>query len=420
MLAIGVSTAEIIIHQIVAVAMIGYGSGFQYYIPVIAMFPFLYNKGSMFWKWFMILCCALGYFYIEFYLKEATPYYNIEKGFLQFANILNIILSFGLFATWAIFLTVAVNRSQAMIEVERNAHFEAEKAIERAEAQRQLDIKERDKEIFQLRNIELKKSYDDLKAAQIQLVQQEKMVSLGQVTAGVAHEINNPINFVTGGISSLKRDLVDVHTLIQLYDSKYANDPDIQKLKKELDIEVTIAEIYDLMKSVEDGANRTAEIVKGLRNFSRLDENEIKTADLNEGIESTLTLLSQHFGSRITLHKSLQPVSPILCNPGQLNQVFMNLLNNAIQVIEGNGEVFVQSKEENNQIVISIRDTGKGMSKEVKERIFEPFFTTKEIGKGVGLGLSIAFGIINDHKGTIEVITEEGKGSEFILSLPLG
>ncbi|QHT68740.1 PAS domain S-box protein [Rhodocytophaga rosea] len=268
----------------------------------------------------------------------------------------------------------------------------------------------------------------ELKTTQSHLVQSEKMASLGQLTAGIAHEINNPVNFIYVGISNLKNSLDEIFDLLKHYDALatfqsmeeiQAGLAYIQELKEELYYKENLQVISETLKSVESGASRTAEIVKGLRNFSRLDEAAIKHAFVHEGLDNTLILLTNQYKDHIKIFKEYDSLIPsIECYPGQLNQVFMNILTNAIQAIEGNGEIYITTSNLPEHISISIRDSGKGMPENVREKIFEPFFTTKPVGQGTGLGLSITYGIIQKHKGEIRVESEPGKGTTFILILP--
>ncbi len=276
----------------------------------------------------------------------------------------------------------------------------------------------------------VEKMYEKLKNTQTQLVQSEKMASLGQLTAGVAHEINNPINFVYAGTDSLKSLLDDLMKVVDLYaelDSvEFEKQAEvfqkIKKLKKQVYYQDLKEDIYGLVSDIRSGAERTAEIVKSLRTFSRLDETEIKSADLHENIDSTLVILHNQYRNKVLMHKQYSSeYLYIECYPGQLNQVFMNIISNAIQAIDQQGEIFIETEKlslSEFDVRISIRDTGAGMSEEVRKRIFEPFFTTKEIGKGTGLGLSITHGIIEKHKGKIEVESEIGKGTAFHIYLP--
>ncbi len=263
-----------------------------------------------------------------------------------------------------------------------------------------------------------------LKDAQNKLVQSEKMASLGQLTAGVAHEINNPVNFVLSNINPLKRDIKDVIDIQKKYEEVIKSNnlenqfQEIKKLKNDLDYKYTLDEIDKLLDGIEEGGNRTAEIVKGLRNFSRLDEGEKKIANINDSIDSTLMMLKNQFKNRIEIEIEFGEIPDILSYPGKLNQVFMNLLSNAGQAIDGKGKIKIKTWNNDESIFVSIKDNGNGMDEKTKSKIFEPFFTTKDVGKGTGLGLSISYGIIQDHKGTIDVKSELNKGTEFIITLP--
>lgn len=274
-------------------------------------------------------------------------------------------------------------------------------------------------------NQELTITLKDLKEAQKQLVMSEKMASLGQLTAGVAHEINNPINFVSANIKPLKEDLADVLECIGQYEKVIQENKlenafsQVEQFKINKGIAFSMEEIKELLKGIEEGARRTTEIVKGLRNFSRLDQNVLKKANMNEGIESTLTLLHSVYKDNVEIERDFGTIPEVECLPGQINQVLMNILSNAIQAIPGKGNIAIKTWEDGTAVKISIRDSGVGMSDEIQQKIFDPFFTTKEVGKGTGLGLSISYGIIEKHNGKIEAKSELGKGSEFIISLPI-
>jgi signal transduction histidine kinase len=185
-----------------------------------------------------------------------------------------------------------------------------------------------------------------------------------------------------------------------------------------MDYSFLIKEIINLLEGIEDGANRSSQIVKGLRSFSRLDEEKCQLYDIHEGIDSTLILLHNKIKDRIKIRKDYGDFEEVECFPSKFNQVIMNILTNSIQAIEDKGEIFIQTVSSGIGIKIVIKDNGKGMTPEVKKHIFEPFFTTKDVGKGTGLGLSISYGIIEQHNGNIDVISEPGKGTEFIISLP--
>ena len=274
------------------------------------------------------------------------------------------------------------------------------------------------------KNRELERTMHQLRKAQQQLVQSEKMASLGQLTAGIAHEINNPINFVSSNVNPLRRDLEDFFALLAAYEATIERQQlqeqfaAARKLKEELDFTFLKQEVNSLLDGIKEGAHRTSEIVRGLRNFTRLDEDERKPANVNQCLESTLLMLKHQLKNRVEVIKDFGALPEIMCYPGKLNQVFTNILSNASQAISGAGKIFIKTSFDGDIVTISIRDTGKGMTKEVKQRIFEPFFTTKDVGEGTGLGLSITYGIIEEHDGNIEVYSEPDKGSEFVITLP--
>jgi signal transduction histidine kinase len=272
---------------------------------------------------------------------------------------------------------------------------------------------------------ELKLTHKQLQSTQMQLVQAEKMASLGQLTAGIAHEINNPINFVSSNIEPLKNDISDVLEVLHKYEEVIENKSlkihfqKVEERKHELELDYVQEEIHALLKGIEEGAVRTKEIVKGLRIFSRLDENDIKQFNVHEGLDSTLTLLKSKLGDRIEVIKQYGALPLIEGYPGKINQVFMNILTNAVHATPQKGKITITTYMQEDTVRICIRDTGTGMTPEVKRRIFEPFFTTKDVGEGTGLGLAISFGVIEQHKGKITVESEVGKGTEFIITLPV-
>jgi signal transduction histidine kinase len=216
----------------------------------------------------------------------------------------------------------------------------------------------------------------------------------------------------------------DVFSLVKKYDDIIAarkleeNFAEVNNLKNEMEYSFLMKEIAKLMEGIEDGAERSGRIVKGLRSFSRLDEEQCQMYQIHEGIDSTLVLLHNKMKNKIKVRKEYGDIGEIECFPGKLNQVFMNVFTNSIQAMEDGGELYIQTLASGSGIKVFIRDNGSGMSPEVKKHIFDPFYTTKDVGKGTGLGLSISYGIIEQHHGTIEVISEPGKGSEFIIILP--
>ncbi|MEJ2054814.1 MAG: ATP-binding protein [Calditrichaceae bacterium] len=273
--------------------------------------------------------------------------------------------------------------------------------------------------------IDLRKTMEKLKSTQAQLINSEKMASLGQLTAGIAHEINNPINYISAGINPLKRDMAEINELFNRYrkisqngyDENLLNDA--RQYSDEIESDYLFEEIQSLLHGIEEGATRTTEIIMGLRNFSRMDEDAMKTANINDGIDSTLMLLKNKLKNKVKIIKDYGQIQPIDCYPGKLNQVFMNIINNAADAIKDKGTITIRTWSESGSVLVSIKDNGIGMPDKVRKKIFEPFFTTKDVGQGTGLGLSISFGIIEQHNGSISVKSAAGKGSEFIIRLPI-
>ncbi len=274
---------------------------------------------------------------------------------------------------------------------------------------------------------ELKKAHQDLQNAQLQLVQSEKLASLGQLVAGVAHEINNPVNFISSGLTPLRRNIDDLISLVRKYSKLSSIKPEqledfvqeVEAFKKEIEYEDAINGIYNMLESIREGVQRTVRIVRDLRSFSRPDEAELKEVNLHEGLESTLNLLSNPYKNRIEVIREYGDIPPVECYAGQINQVFMNLLVNASQAIKNTGQVRIKTWRVEDKVKISIKDSGSGIPQEILGKIFDPFFTTKQVGEGTGLGLSISYGIIQKHHGKIEVQSEVGVGSEFIITLPI-
>ncbi|MCW8444111.1 MASE1 domain-containing protein [Fluoribacter gormanii] len=317
-----------------------------------------------------------------------------------------------IFFTTLILSAVITERKKAQEEL-LQANIKLESRVE----QRTQDLNKK--------NVQLNKALEILKQAETQLIQAEKMSSLGVLTAGIAHEINNPVNFISANIGPLKNDIDDIMQLLKKYEEITPDAPikdkllEISKYSETIDLAFTLQETHNLLDGIEEGARRTANIVKDLRTFSRLDEGELKHANIHENIDSTLTLLHNQFRDRIIINKNYGDIPEIECFPGKINQVFMNILTNAAHAIPEHGEITITTTREQDDILISIRDTGTGMTKETIAKIFEPFFTTKPVGKGTGLGLSISYSIIHEHHGTISIKSVLGQGSEFIITLPI-
>lgn len=274
----------------------------------------------------------------------------------------------------------------------------------------------------------------ELQVTQDQLVQSEKLASIGQLTAGIAHELNNPINFVSSSAQSLRRDFEDVSAVVEALDKLHGTEADVvpqvealHKRLQEMDLAFTMKEIEELLTGIEDGAQRTAEIVKGLRIFSRMDGDAAIQANINELLESTMVILRSSLNGDASLVLDLSADdTEVSCQPGKLNQVFMNLINNAAQATQTRPreerEVSIRTRriveEGAAKVQVAIQDNGVGMDDETMAQIFDPFFTTKAVGEGTGLGLSIVKGILDDHHAALDIQSTLGQGSTFLITFP--
>lgn len=284
-------------------------------------------------------------------------------------------------------------------------------------------VKERTVELS-VKNEQLQGAYKELQETQVMLIQNEKMSSLGQLVAGIAHELNNPINFIYGNLEHLKNYMSDLFAIIGAYgetDEKLPEDVrnHVNSAKQEYDYEFLKEDLPALIKSCRDGAERCKQIIIDLKNFSRLDEAMLKDIDIHDGLDSTLNILSGKLKNRAIIHKNYGNLPKLSCFAGQLNQVFMNIIDNAVHALKDNGEIFIDTSYENNNIIVKIADNGTGIDKDVLPRIFDPFYTTKPVGEGTGMGLSISYKIIKKHNGKIDVRSEKGKGTQFIISIPI-
>lgn len=264
----------------------------------------------------------------------------------------------------------------------------------------------------------------DLKQAQGQLLQSEKLASIGLLAAGVAHEINNPIGFVSSNFGALKEYVDDLLTLVGAYESAESDAPAsftaVSRIKAEIGLDFLKADVASLLTESYDGLDRVKKIVRSLMDFSRVDSVEHwQSCDLHQGIESTLHVVGSELRPRCEIAKAYGNLPLVTGLPSQLNQVFMNLLLNAAQAIESQGVVTIRSGGKGDEVWIEFADTGCGIVPTNLPHIFDPFFTTRPIGKGAGLGLSVAYGIVDSHHGRIEVSSEVGKGSVFRVWLPI-
>ncbi len=391
---------------------------------------YIARKGYRPAQFFVIAWIPLILGIIIYVLKDVSilPYNVFTNYSITIGSSLEVILlSFALADKINIFRQEKeASQAQAILAMEENDRIIREQNVilEGKVNERTFELK--------LSNDGLNKAMVELKDAQTQLVESEKMASLGQLTAGIAHEINNPINFVTSNVKPLYRDINVLFDAIIVMESLATDNgslADKQKkiddYKNEIDYDYLRMEIEQLLSGISEGAMRTAEIVKGLRIFSRLDEDALKKADINEGLDSTLVITNNLLNSVIKLEKNYSDLPLIDCYPGKLNQVFLNIMSNAIYAVkkkfkgEHGGVLNISTELVNDFVFIKIKDNGIGMDEATQKRIFEPFFTTKEVGEGTGLGMSIAYNTISKHDGQIMVKSEQGVGTEFIIKLPL-
>jgi two-component system NtrC family sensor kinase len=312
---------------------------------------------------------------------------------------------------------------------------ENEAAINRSlnKAKRELQEKnlELEKRTFELEaeKKRLKEAYEKLNQMQAQLLQSEKLASLGQLSAGVAHEINNPISFIHSNLGTLSAYVGDIKTLLSKYSELEAELQQnkgcvellkmIHAFKEEVGLNSVLDDFDKIISESQEGTQRVRHIIQNLKDFSHVDKGELELADINQGIESTLNIVWNELKYKAEVIKEYGAVPQIECFPQQLNQVFMNILVNAAQAIETKGEIRIKTYQMGESLVVEISDTGVGIPKENLMHIFEPFYTTKEVGKGTGLGLSVVYGIIQRHRGQIEVESEVNKGSTFRVILPI-
>lgn len=283
-------------------------------------------------------------------------------------------------------------------------------------------------------NQELQKRISELQASQSQLVQTEKMSSLGQMVAGVTHEINTPLAYTRSNTVLVDSQLADINKLVEacarqadyLLNGEALDEDTLAEqishvavLAQELRQEKIIEEMRELLRNNISGLNQIAELVSNLKNFSRLDRQKIASVDLNEGLESVLIIARNELKYKVDLIKDYGDIPQVRCSPSQINQVFLNLIVNAAHAIEQQGTISLRTRQQGDFVRVEIEDTGKGIPADIMPHIFDPFYTTKEIGEGTGLGLSIAYQIVQQHNGTIKVDSQPESGTKFVIDLPI-
>ncbi|MBA5606363.1 PAS domain-containing protein [Duganella sp. FT3S] len=277
---------------------------------------------------------------------------------------------------------------------------------------------------LQARGVEQQQLIGKLRDAHQQLLQSEKMASIGQLAAGIAHEINNPVGFVNSNMGALQGYVGTLLGVIDQYEQAVAGAGNaalaarVAAVREQADLAFLREDVGDLVRESMDGLKRVKDIVQALKDFSHVGETEWQIADLHQGIDSTLNIVANELKYKATIVKHYGQLPPIRCLASQLNQVFMNLLVNAGHAIKDQGEITISTGTANGWVWVEVADTGMGIAPEHLNRIFEPFFTTKPVGSGTGLGLSLSYGIVHKHGGKIEVASEVGKGSRFVVRLP--
>ena len=338
------------------------------------------------------------------------------------STVFTVTLVCSLLLAWLILHVTLRNWQRTLTQINRQL---AQRSQELGELNRTLDQRVAE------RTAEIDRANREIQSNQVQLVHAEKMAALGQIAAGVAHEINNPVGFVMSNVNTLssyagvfKRLLAEYEKLAEAVQGAKADEAAaqvlrIREIQRKEDLPYILKDVDHLLSESVEGTQRIKEIVQGLKSFVRLDEAQAQEADINECLEGTLKMIRNELKYKCEVHKNLAPLPRIRCFPGQLNQVFLNLLLNAAQAIGGRGEIFLTTEVADGGIQVRVRDTGAGIAPEHLPNLFTPFFTTKPVGKGTGLGLSISYGIVQKHGGVIRAESVPGQGATFTVSLPL-
>lgn len=303
-------------------------------------------------------------------------------------------------------------------QYDHRVNMERSLIAQRNDQRESVDALSREQAALKAREAEQAEMIAKLESVNGSFVQTEKMAAIGQLAAGVAHEINNPIGYVYSNLQTLAEYVVDLRQIIEAIDNVSAID-ELKTLKTTLDYEFIRSDISALLKESEEGIERVKHIITALKDFSRKDDTSTQPADINKALETTISVAWNELKYKAQVHKCLTDIPLVNCNIGQLNQVFMNLLVNAAQAIEKFGNIYVSTEAADGKVMIRIEDDGPGISAEHLPRIFEPFYTSKPVGEGTGLGLALTYNIVKKHGGQIEVNSTAGQGCCFTVTLPL-
>jgi signal transduction histidine kinase len=362
--------------------------------------------------------------YQQIYTKwygDQVSYWTVQRLIVSFTTL--SILGFLMTFFWRYKSVTSLNKK---LSISLEQLQKTEKELYEVNDKLEERVSLRTRELKQLHD-ELSLAHSELKTTQGQMLHQEKMASIGQLAAGVAHEINNPVGFVMSNLNTfgkyserLKNYQTQADKILSSAQLDGAVISQLKQLRKKLKIDDVMEDLSDLVTESLDGTRRDSEIVQNLKSFSRVDDQELKTASVNDCLLSTLKVLHNELKYKVAVSADYGDLPEIKCRPGEINQVFMNLLVNAGNAIEDKGEIRIKTWHAEGTIFISIADNGHGIAAENLQHIFEPFFTTKDVGKGTGLGLSISYGIVEKHGGSIKVESVVGEGAVFTVELPVG